>query len=408
MARLLIIEDQAELAALVSAAARARGHVVTELHDGAAALARIAAERFDAAIVDLLLPDVPGSDVLGALKARGIPSFAVSGVYKGERFAQEAVSLHGARAFFEKPFDLDALLAAVEKVTGPAAEPTSPEPDDLDELRIPAPFFERDKVWGEAPAPAPARPRAAPDWANAGTLSPGAIARLLNAYYQARHTGELKLRHGQVVKVVYFESGKPVYAASNVATERFARFCALRGVLPESELAAVASLAKESNLRTGEAMIQLGLITAEQRRHLLEEQIKAIIWSTFGWTEGEYAFSARRPQRVDLVKLSVFPGDLIMEGARREPLVNLRKKLPADRRLFPTTDPPYQLHEIHLGGPEAHLLVWADGSKTVEDLVALSDLGEREVLGTLYGFELLGLLEERRDLTKDRRISFGL
>ena len=351
--------------------------------------------------------------VLVSLK---VPSFAVSGVYRGDRFAREAVEEHGARAFFGKPFELAALFKAVESALG--AQPATPSLgiDDLDELKeavhapaeVPLPFAEREKVWSDAHPKEHGKEKPAPEWTTAGQLGPGSIARLLNAYYQARHTGELKLRQGQVVKVVYFEAGQPVYAASNLAAERFARFCARQGVLPESELGAVAALARESNVRTGEAMIQLELITPEQRRHLLEEQIKAIIWSTFGWTEGEYAFSPRRPNRVDLVKLSVFPGNLILEGARREPLIALRKKMPSERKLFPSADPPYQLHEIHLEGPDAHLLVWTDGSKTVEDLVALSDRPERDVLGTLYGFELLGLLEERREEPRRRRISFGL
>jgi hypothetical protein len=33
---------------------------------------------------------------------------------------------------------------------------------------------------------------------------------------------------------------------------------------------------------------------------------------------------------------------------------------------------------------------------------------EREVLATLYALELLGILHERREEPKERRISFGL
>ena len=54
------------------------------------------------------------------------------------------------------------------------------------------------------------------------------------------------------------------------------------------------------------------------------------------------------------------------------------------------------------------LLAYADGTKTVEDLTALSDLSEREALATLLALELMGLIEERRDDGKQRRISYGL
>jgi hypothetical protein len=234
------------------------------------------------------------------------------------------------------------------------------------------------------------------------------VPRLLNAYYQAKHQGELRLRQGQVQKVVFFEAGRPIYAASNLAQERFARFCARKGLLPESALESVAALSKEQQLRTSDAMIQLGLITAEQRRAVVEEQVKEIIWSTFTWKEGEYTFTSKQPRWPDLVKLSIFPGDLILEGAAKgETLISLRSKMGPKRRLFPSADPPYALHEIKLSDPQAVLLAHADGTKTVEDLLTLTDLLERDALASLHGLELLGLLEERRDDGKQRRISFG-
>jgi CheY-like chemotaxis protein len=607
MARLLIVEDHPELASLMVAAAESRGHEAQAVHTGEAALALLRPAAFHAAIVDLLLPDMRGSAVLSALRDHAIPAVAVSGVFKGDRFAREATEVHGARAFFEKPFELLQLLEAVEQLCGLtrplpppppededevvvfedaslldvddepgfgadssqedepvfappppfrplsqeltpvvmglalveeaedpmrveapaptlAPEPTTqvhaPAPEDisasvaqapapataapeekphgeapapestdqeitvsggeplilkeeagtvtvgtsdLEELGVldalnpieeapaatqarseaetrdetpveteargesteetPAafgpepglalPFGEREKVWAKSQAattaPGPQR-RTPPEWSLSGDLKDTSIPRLLNAYYEARHSGELKLKQGAVLKVVYFEAGRPVYAASNLAQERFARFCVRRGVLPEARLQEVLTLVREQNLRSGEAMSRLGLMDAQQRRQLIEEQVKEILWSTFSWTEGAYGFSPMRPPRAGLVKLSVFPGDLILEGIlKSEPLVKLRQHMPHSRRLFPSAAPPYGLHELKLKGQQALLLAYADGSKTVEDLLAVTELPERDALATLRGLELIGVLEERRDEpTNRRRISFGL
>jgi CheY-like chemotaxis protein len=400
VARLLIVEDNRELADLIASIARGRGHEALVTHAGKPALEAAEGTRFDAAVVDLLLPDLRGTEVLGALTARTIPAVAISGVYKGDVFAQEAIHVHGAAAFLEKPFDMNALLEAVERAARlPPAPPREPATDDLDEL---TPLAD-----GGRPEPAwPHKPRAkAAEWARSGTLEKSPVPRLLNAYYEARHRGELKLKQGPVLKVVYFEEGRPVYAASNLAKERFARFCARKGVIPADDLAAVADLAKEEGVRTGEAMVQLGLITAEKRLSLLEQQVREIIWSTFRWSEGDYGFAPKRPNRVDLVKLSVFTGDLILQGVEREyPLVELRQKLPASQRLFPSPDPPYQLHELKLTDPQARLIAYADGSKAVEDLLALSDLSEQHALATLFAFQAMGLLEARGNERSQRII----
>lgn len=463
MARLLIVEDNHELASLIVSAAQARGHEAKAAHTGEAALEALGpGSKWDAALVDLLLPDIRGSEVLAALRAHGIPAIAVSGVYKGDRFAQEAVQVHGARGFFAKPFELNSVMDALEAAGGGAPVPRAPPPvpetapsdelldtedlivleemapesgegegaallhavpatdplpegsedEDDGEHALPLPFQRREKVWSSNTASAPSAPArgSLPEWTLGGDLKDTSVARLLNAYYEARHHGELKLKQGSVLKVVYFESGRIVYAASNLAQERFGRFCVRRGVLPESRLTEVAAYAKEHGLRTGEAMLRLGLMDAARRQQLLEEQVKEIIWSTFTWTEGNYGFSAMRPQRADLVKLSVFPGDLVLEGVEKtETLVALRQRMPRSRRLFPTADPPYGLHELKLQGPQALLLAYADGSKTVEDLLALTDLSERQALATLRGLELLGVLEERPEAPSRRhRITFGL
>ncbi|QSQ14896.1 response regulator [Myxococcus landrumensis] len=462
MARLLIVEDNHELASLIVSTAQSRGHDARAVYTGEAALEALSpGSKWDAALVDLLLPDIRGSEVLGALRAHGIPAIAVSGVYKGDRFAQEAVQVHGARAFYEKPFELIQVLEALEQAGGVAPAPRAPPPvededapnellDDVDlivleelmpdpeesadtgapmqaipdsaplpgleheEAALPLPFAHREKVWsGAQPTtpPAPAKgPRALPEWSLAGNLRDTSVARLLNAYYESRHHGELKLQQGSILKVVYFESGHIVYAASNLANERFGRFCVRRGVLTEERLAEVAAFAKSEGLRTGEAMIRRGVLDAERRKLLLEDQVRELLWATFTWTEGAYGFSAMRPRRADLVKLSVFPGNLILEGVEKtETLVALRQRMAPGRRLFPTADPPYGLHELKLQGPQALLLAYADGSKTVEDLLALTDVSERQALATLRGLELLGVLEERPETPSRRhRISFGL
>ncbi len=492
MARLLIVEDNPELASLMVAAAQSRGHTAHAVHTGEDALALLRPGAFDAAVVDLLLPDMRGTELLTTLVPHRLPAIAISGVFKGERLAQEATTVYGARAFFEKPFELEALLDALEskcglpapslppppppeaheeeeailelmevapgeeveeeeELTSPviAALPPSEEPEDrpadpilgspealtgladLAEAAAPSepapppppaapepaialPFGEREKVWAKGSPNQPAAPRrvgrrALPEWSLEGEIKEATVPRLLNAYYEARHHGELKLKQGQVLKVVYFESGRPVYAASNLAHERFARFCARRGVLSESDLEAVVKLSKDVGIRTGEAMVRLNLIDADKRRQLVEEQVKEIIGSTFGWSTGAYGFSPMRLRREGLVKLSIFPGDLILESVlKQETLVALRQKMPGARRLYPTADPPYALHELKLSGPQAMLLAYADGSKTVEDLLTLTDLSERETLATLRALELMGVVEERREESNRRRITFGL
>ncbi len=473
MARLIIVDEDLRVAAQLALHAQAEGHDVDQAHSAAEAIAAFARESYDIAVVDLHLSDMAGSGLLPQLQRRGITAIATGRAPATDTLPRAALSVYGAHAYLTKPFEVEALLQAIgeaaethpvsleDDVSEPPPSPaeafdfgsldeesadqaptaiqtipsfaaiavetadSTEDPGFVDAVEVNpeppssetpvdfgslAPLSAWEQEWPAPAAGSRRRTRELPSWAREGSVAPGLVPKLLNAYHPSRPSGELRLQQGPVQKVVSFESGRPVYAASNVAQERFGRFCVRKALLREEDLPEVLSLARDEKLQTGEAMLRLGLITAEQRKSLLEDQVKEIIWSTFRWSEGSYAFTEKpATAHPDRVQLSVFPGDLILEGvARTETLLSLRQKLPETRKLFPTADPPYALHEFKLSGPQAMLLTVADGTKTVEDVLSLSDLPEREALATLLALELLGVLEERRDDGKRRRISFGL
>jgi hypothetical protein len=365
------------------------------------------------------------AELLERLKAAKVPVFAMSGVYKGPSFALEVTEKHGAVAFFEKPFPILEMMRRIEVVTGPAQMRPPHPPEEAFDLALEATIEEAESEPEPAPAEPsidlppidtwerswktgsePKAPRRARSMERSGSLKTTSVPHLLNACYQARLRGDLLLKHGTTVKVVSLEAGQAVYAASNLAYERFARFCARQGLLPVDDLDAVAQLAKEEALKTGDAMVRLGIVTEDQRRHLLEDQVKEIIWSTFAWDGGQFAFAPDKPAKEGVVKISVFPGQLILDGCLKTPLVQLRQRLSEGLKLVPAADPPYHLEQLAFSSDQAKLIAWADGTKTVGDLLALSDLEERDALALLYGLLQTGLIEPRSE--KPRRVSFGL
>jgi hypothetical protein len=119
--------------------------------------------------------------------------------------------------------------------------------------------------------------------------------------------------------------------------------------------------------------------------------------------------SASRSPSTGVLPLALGVGDLVLDGVvRTAQLVTLRERVPRTAHLQPTVDPPYALHELSFTGAQARRLAYSDGSKSVEDLLALSELPEREALATLHALTLLGLLAERREPPPRSRISFGL
>jgi two-component system response regulator MprA len=111
---LLVIEDSSSIAELLRLSLSEDGAVVYQATGGNDALHQLdGGVRPDALILDLMLPDMNGADLLTALASRGLrlPALLLSGWPEARRVAEE-----NGVAFLRKPFDLDELLDTVAKL----------------------------------------------------------------------------------------------------------------------------------------------------------------------------------------------------------------------------------------------------------------------------------------------------
>lgn len=421
--------EDADLATLVGLAAARLGAEVVSASSGRAALELIARRPPHVAILDLPLADVRGSEVLAALARARVPAVAVSGIYRGPRAADEVRRL-GACDFFEKPFAVDGLVAAVARAMGVPPpgddaeaedEVTGSRPLRAEELEgisaAPLPALEDGPVAGGPPgrdglaAPLPeARrtPRSANDGPPPaqGELSRTPVPRLLVAVHQGLATGALTVARGPVKRILVFEAGAPVYAASNLGAERLGAICVRRGLVTQERLDALRREAPPGR-RTAEVLAAAGLLAPARHLEILGGQIRAIAWAVFGWREGSYSFQLGRPPAAR-VPLRLSMGDLILEGMlRTATLPQLRADLSRDLHLAPAPDPAFELYALGLRPREAHLLSLADGTKSVADLVRLSEMEERDALAFLQACRVMRVLDEvERVLASTRRIGF--
>jgi len=120
MARILLINDEPDLLEMCGLVLEGAGHeAVSAFGDShALQLAHAENERPDVVLLDLVMPRVSGEEVFRRVRrspdTARIPIVIMSALPDGEEITEEI----GADAFLEKPFDPDALLAAVSKALG--------------------------------------------------------------------------------------------------------------------------------------------------------------------------------------------------------------------------------------------------------------------------------------------------
>lgn len=120
MPRVLIIDDQKDVRAMIAIVLRVNRFEVVEAESGAAGLKAFAGSRFDAAIVDIFLGDTSGVDVIASLRERapGLPVIAVSGMTALD-FMEQSPHLADV-VCLQKPFRPNDLLQALRKAQAAA------------------------------------------------------------------------------------------------------------------------------------------------------------------------------------------------------------------------------------------------------------------------------------------------
>lgn len=113
--RILVVDDTEATRELLSRRLAREGHRIVEAENGRSALDRIAAEQFDLVLLDMMMPDITGYEVLTQLKAdarfRDIPVIVISALDEIDSVVRCIEA--GAEDYLSKPFDPVLLRARI-------------------------------------------------------------------------------------------------------------------------------------------------------------------------------------------------------------------------------------------------------------------------------------------------------
>jgi CheY-like chemotaxis protein len=118
MPRILVVEDDEAIRELVSDVLRDDGYEVREATNGLEALGRVRDERPDLIVLDLMMPVMDGWAFVEECREHAycddVPIIVTSASHDLPRTAERLRSF-GVRTCLAKPFDVDGLLALIER-----------------------------------------------------------------------------------------------------------------------------------------------------------------------------------------------------------------------------------------------------------------------------------------------------
>ncbi len=121
------------------------------------------------------------------------------------------------------------------------------------------------------------------------------ISETLRKLSVERRSGDLQVQSGRVVKTVFFDHGRIVFAASNLKKDRLGEALVALGRITDEEFTRVSALLNEEGRkrRFGDALVQSGVLDKNEVGRSVARQVDRIVLSLFEFGEGVAAFEER-------------------------------------------------------------------------------------------------------------------
>ncbi|MEZ4453867.1 MAG: DUF4388 domain-containing protein [Nannocystaceae bacterium] len=229
-----------------------------------------------------------------------------------------------------------------------------------------------------------------------GRLRDTRMPALLWYLHESQATGSLILRREGVEKQVWFAAGEPIFSRSNQSEDRLTDRLLERGLLSRAQYeSAQALIANKGSRRSGEVLVEAGLIRQSALDEALQEHLLHNFDSMFIWDDAEWSFDpdGRCDEKVTLGTHTLA---IIMGAARnRLHLAELWAAV-GERSQRPTlVDPglaPGLTRDLELLPTEAAWLGRFNGAESLSELLADFDTDERELISLVFTLKLIGAL----------------
>jgi hypothetical protein len=232
-----------------------------------------------------------------------------------------------------------------------------------------------------------------------GSLAFSPVSRVLFDAHVFRFTGAVIFEKGGDKKIIYFENGSVIFASSNIQSERFGEFMVMQGLISKEQLAQALDYSKKSSMRFGQILVEMGYVKPDSLAALLNAQIKHILFSIFGWEEGDFFILFEETAQVkDLPAKFVVPS-LIMEGIRKKFTTSdlLRLLSPLSREVLLDRKWKYVSSDFQFTEQEAGFLSSIKEKTTIEQLLKTERLTEYEALRLIQLLVAIGVLKIRTE-----------
>ena len=220
-----------------------------------------------------------------------------------------------------------------------------------------------------------------------GQLSEHPLVELIRESSDKKLSGKFQLQNQKVIVVVYFESGKLVYAACNVKTFRLSEYLLKLNVIRATEVSRLGTQVNDLDLLRILGRDQR--LTEPQSEQLQTRQITDVLRLALLWTEGRWEFT-NRARLNDEIKVSLDIPTLLVETTRRLPNEFTTTRFRNPNEVF---SPAWYSPDINLTANEVFVLSRIDQPTSLNDLLTVTGLPQSELLQIIYSLAIVDAIK---------------
>lgn len=220
-----------------------------------------------------------------------------------------------------------------------------------------------------------------------GQLGDQPLAELIREISAKSIGGRLQLQHDRVKAVIYFNKGALLYAASNLRQLRLREYLLKAGI---NEIALNRYDERQADLELVRALTRDHLLSPATAAQIQTRQVLDVILLALSWGEGKWEFD-QKSRLSEPPEIKLDSRALLLEAGRRTPAKFVASRFRVPGELISPLSEPEVLD--NLLPAEVFLLSRLDGPTPLNELIAVSGLGENETLTLVYSLALAGLLQ---------------
>lgn len=204
--------------------------------------------------------------------------------------------------------------------------------------------------------------------------------------------GVVDCHRGSETKSIFIEAGSIIFATSSDVADSLGDRLLSQGRINQDQYDTSVRLLQQGNKRQGTILVEMKAIEPKDLFIAVREQVQAIVWSIFEWTEGAVLFEPGRERTQEFIKLNIPLRQAILQGVRG---VRDAKALVArigNKTTVLQRNTEIDTKDLLLAPEEEELLAAVDGKNTLYELTGMPGLPAAQNAKLLYAFFVLKLI----------------